>query len=256
MKKITKQVLRRPLLLAEARGVSASDVYMRRTQVSRAMMQRRPTTADALVIKEIFSSLQKTYPHAQCELLYNNDFQLLLAVLLSAQTTDKAVNKALAPLYKKHPQFSPRDLIEMGELAFLQAIKTIGLAPTKARHSVQMAQQLCQKHGEKVPLNREDLESLPGVGRKTANVVLNVLAGEPTIAVDTHVFRLSKRLGFVPLTASREQTEAALLKCVPQEFVHQAHHLLIFHGRYHCTAKNPQCEKCQIEALCSKQGVP
>jgi endonuclease-3 len=204
---------------------------------------------------EIFGKLHELWPNAHCELEHNNPFQLLLAVVLSAQTTDKAVNKALAPLFSERPNFSPQDLVAMGEKKFLGVIKSIGLAPTKAKNSVALARQLLQLHNGEVPLDRKSLEDLPGVGRKTANVVLNVVAGMPTMAVDTHVARVSVRLGLARRTENRLQIEEDLLKIVPKEWGVQAHHLLIFHGRYHCTARAPKCAACPVANQCRKVGV-
>jgi endonuclease-3 len=186
---------------------------------------------------------------------HNNDFQLLIAVVLSAQTTDKAVNKALDPLLRLNPDFSAPDLIEMGEKKFLNVIKSIGLAPTKAKNSVALARQLVILHGGRVPLDRASLEALPGVGRKTANVVLNVLAGLPTMAVDTHVARVSVRLGLVAKTDNRLRIEEELVAKVPPAWGVIAHHLLIFHGRYHCTARAPRCAECPLLALCKRVGI-
>lgn len=176
-------------------------------------------------------------------------------MILSAQTTDKAVNKALAPLFEKHPDFSAADLIQMGEKKFLTVIKSIGLAPSKAKNSVAMARQLLLLHSGTVPMDRKSLEDLPGVGRKTANVVLNVIGGMPTMAVDTHVARVSVRLGLARPTENRLQIEEDLLKLVPAEWGVQAHHLLIFHGRYHCTARAPKCEHCPVSVVCKKVGI-
>ena len=176
-------------------------------------------------------------------------------MILSAQTTDKAVNKALSPLLARRPDFAATDLIGLGERRFLGVIKSIGLAPSKARNSVAMARQLVSLHDGQVPMDRQALEDLPGVGRKTANVVLNVLGGLPTMAVDTHVARVSVRLGLVRPTANRLQIEDELLKIVPSEWGVQAHHLLIFHGRYHCTARSPKCLSCPINRWCKKVGV-
>lgn len=186
---------------------------------------------------------------------HNNGFQLLIAVVLSAQTTDIAVNKALAPLLRLNPEFSAPDLIEMGEKKFLNVIKSIGLAPTKAKNSVALARQLVSLHGGQVPLDRASLEALPGVGRKTANVVLNVLAGLPTMAVDTHVARVSVRLGLVAKTDNRLRIEEELVAKVPPAWGVIAHHLLIFHGRYHCTARAPKCTDCPVFALCKRVGI-
>ncbi|APJ05034.1 endonuclease III [Silvanigrella aquatica] len=206
-------------------------------------------------IEEVFSILNKTWPDAKCELEHNNHFQLLIAVVLSAQATDKSVNKALNPLYTQYPQFSAQDLVKMGEEKFLNTIRSIGLAPTKAKNCLKLANMLQENFDGKVPLNRTDLEQLPGVGRKTANVILNVLCGMPTMAVDTHVERVSQRIGLVPATKNRLEIEEGLLKALPKKYAIKAHHLLIFQGRYHCTARNPKCETCPIEHLCLKRGV-
>ena len=187
--------------------------------------------------------------------MHKTPFQLLVAVVLSAQTTDKAVNKALAPLLEKQPGFAPSDLVDLGEKKFLNVIKSIGLAPTKARNSVALARQLLALHGGDVPMDRKSLEDLPGVGRKTANVVLNVIGGLPTMAVDTHVARVSVRLGLARPTENRLQIENDLLQIVPAEWGVQAHNLLIFHGRYHCTARIPKCEICPVKSQCRKIGV-
>ncbi|WP_222435692.1 endonuclease III [Fluviispira vulneris] len=204
---------------------------------------------------EIFKILSQTWPQAQCELLHNNPFQLLIAVVLSAQATDKSVNKALEPLLQQAPNFSATDLLDMGEESFLNVIKSIGLAPTKARNCFKLAKILQEKYQGSVPLEREKLEELPGVGRKTANVILNVLCNLPTMAVDTHVERLSQRIGLVLQTKDRLKIEEELLKRVPQKYAVKAHHILIFHGRYHCVARKPKCELCPIEHLCLKVGV-
>jgi endonuclease III len=212
-------------------------------------------TLDKKEIKNVFSILSLSWPNAKCELEHNNSFQLLIAVVLSAQATDKSVNKALEPLLKKQPQFSAEDLIKMGEEKFLNAIRSIGLAPTKAKNCFKLSKLLLEKFHGVVPLNRTDLESFPGVGRKTANVILNVLCGLPTIAVDTHVERVSQRIGLIPITKDRLKIEEGLLKVVPKEYSVKAHHLLIFQGRYHCTAKRPKCLSCPINQICLKIGV-
>lgn len=194
------------------------------------------------------------WPDAKCELLHNNDFQLLIAVVLSAQATDKSVNKALEPLFLRLPNFSARDLIQMGEDGFLKIIRSIGLAPTKAKNCFKLSLILLEKYNGNVPKQRNELEALPGVGRKTANVILNVLYGMPTMAVDTHVERVSQRIGLVAQTKDRIQIEHDLLKIVPKKNALNAHHLLIFHGRYHCLARNPKCETCPIEFVCLKNN--
>lgn len=203
-------------------------------------------------INQIFQILANMWPNAQCELVHYNNFQLLIAVVLSAQATDKSVNKAMDPILAQNKNFSAKDLVQMGEENFLKAIRSIGLAPTKAKNCYKIAITLEEKYQGRVPLNREELEELPGVGRKTANVLLNVLCKLPTIAVDTHVERVSKRLGLVPLSASRLQIEEELLKIIPKKYLLQAHHLLIFHGRYHCLARNPKCSTCPLENICDK----
>lgn len=206
-------------------------------------------------VREIFEILSRKWENAHCELDFSTPFQCLLAVVLSAQTTDKAVNKALKPLFEVYPNFSPKDLVEMGEKKFLGFIKSIGLAPTKAKNSFKLSQILIEKYGSKVPLVREELESLPGVGRKTANVVLNELGGEATIAVDTHVMRVSARIGLVPDGTERDRIEQILMKDVPQEFHKRTSHILIFHGRYLCMARKPDCFHCPIIDLCSRGRV-
>ncbi len=216
---------------------------------------KKENTLDKKEIKNVFSILSYIWPNAKCELLHNNNFQLLIAVVLSAQATDKSVNKALEPLRKEHPQFSAADLVKMGEEKFLNAIRSIGLAPTKAKNCYKLSKMLIEKFHGVVPLNRTDLESFPGVGRKTANVILNVLCDLPTMAVDTHVERVSQRIGLIPVTKDRLKIEEGLLNVVPKEYAVKAHHLLIFQGRYHCTARNPKCESCPINHICLKTGV-
>lgn len=210
---------------------------------------------DKKEIESTFSILSKAWPNAKCELEHNNHFQLLIAVILSAQATDKSVNKALEPLLKKHPQFSAIDLLNMGEENFFNTIRSIGLAPTKAKNCYRLSKILIEKFNGVVPLNRTDLESFPGVGRKTANVILNVLCDLPTMAVDTHVERVSQRIGLISPTKDRLKIEKELLNIVPKKYAVKAHHLLIFQGRYHCTARNPKCESCPINHICLKTGV-
>ncbi len=216
---------------------------------------KKVNSLDKNEIKNVFSILTSAWPNAKCELLHNNPFQLLIAVVLSAQATDKSVNKALEPLLWEQPQFSAADLVKMGEEKFLNAIRSIGLAPTKAKNCYKLSKLLIEKFHGVVPLNRTDLELFPGVGRKTANVILNVLCGLPTMAVDTHVERVSQRIGLIPLSKDRLKIEEGLLRVVPKEYSVKAHHLLIFQGRYHCTARNPKCESCPINHICLKIGV-
>jgi endonuclease-3 len=196
---------------------------------------------------EIFQRLKEHNPEPTTELEYSNPFQLLIAVLLSAQATDVSVNKAMRPVFKKIK--TPAALLKMGEDKFRQAIRTIGLFNTKAKNAIKTCQILVDRHGGKVPEDRTALEALPGVGRKTANVILNTAFGHPTIAVDTHIFRVSNRTGIAPGRNVRE-VETRLEKFVPDEFKQDAHHWLILHGRYTCVARTPRCGACVIEDLC------
>lgn len=205
--------------------------------------------------QEVFRLLHQRWPHACCELRHHNPFQLLVAVVLSAQATDVSVNKSFGAYCDQWPTFGPEDLVELGEARFLQVIRTIGLAPTKARNCVRLAKALIERHGGVVPCDRLHLEALPGVGRKTANVVLNVLYGLPTMAVDTHVARLAVRIGLVPETHDRVRIEEALLRLVPKELARNAHHTMIFHGRYHCTARKADCSRCPLQGICLRVGM-
>ncbi len=186
-------------------------------------------------------------PDARSELVYDNPFQLLIAVILSAQATDKSVNAVTPDLFKKHP--TPEAFLALGEARLKKSIQTIGLAPTKAKNIIKTCKILVEQFDGEVPGNREALESLPGVGRKTANVVLNEGFGEPTIAVDTHVFRLANRTGLAPGKNVLE-TEQKLLEVTPKKWQKQAHRYLILHGRYVCKAKNFQCSNCVIAREC------
>ncbi len=195
----------------------------------------------------LFQRLQAATPHPTTELLYHNPFQLLVAVILSAQATDKSVNLATAPLFKTIQ--TPADLLALGLERFESAIRTIGLYRTKARHILATARMLEEQHGGQVPRERNALEALPGVGRKTANVVLNTAFGEPTIAVDTHIFRVANRTGLATGKTPLE-VETKLLKVVPPPFRKDAHHWLILHGRYVCRARRPLCDQCLLRDLC------
>ncbi len=196
----------------------------------------------------LFTRLQSANPHPTTELHYANPFQLLVAVILSAQATDKSVNLATAPLFKTI--HTPAALLALGQERFERAIKTIGLYRTKARNVMATARILEEQHGGEVPNRREALEALPGVGRKTANVVLNTAFGQPTIAVDTHIFRVANRTGLAPGKTPLE-VEMKLLKVVPAAFMQDAHHWLILHGRYVCKARQPDCTHCIILDLCA-----
>ncbi len=196
----------------------------------------------------LFTRLQSANPHPTTELHYANPFQLLVAVILSAQATDKSVNLATAPLFKTIR--TPAALLALGHERFEQAIRTIGLYRTKARNVMATARILEEQFGGEVPDRREALESLPGVGRKTANVVLNTAFGQPTIAVDTHIFRVANRTGLAPGKTPLE-VELKLLRAVPAAFRKDAHHWLILHGRYVCKARQPDCAHCVVVDLCT-----
>lgn len=198
-------------------------------------------------IEQIFKLLDQSIQNPKSELVYTNHFQLLISVILSAQTTDIAVNKATKPLFKKIS--TPESLLELGEEELKSKIKSIGLYNNKAKNIIKCCARLIEEFDSRVPDNRKDLESLPGVGSKTAGVVLNIAFNKETIPVDTHVFRISNRIGLVK-TKTPEQTEAALLKIVPDWAKIKAHHLLILHGRYTCKAKKPLCETCVINQYC------
>ena len=196
---------------------------------------------------EIFERWQALNPNPTTELVYHSDFELLIAVMLSAQATDISVNKATGPLFEYAN--TPEALVELGVTRLKQAIKTIGLYNTKAENVIKTCQQLIEKHDSRVPDTRAALEALPGVGRKTANVVLNTAFGQPTMAVDTHIFRVANRIPLAPGKTVLE-VEKKLLRNIPTAFLYNAHHWLILHGRYICTARKPLCNSCPIEDLC------
>jgi endonuclease-3 len=195
-----------------------------------------------------FEQLKANNPKPSTELEYSSPFELLTAVLLSAQATDISVNKGTRRLFPIAN--TPAALLALGEAGVRPYIQHIGLYKTKGRHLQETCRILMKQHGGEVPKKREDLEALPGVGRKTANVILNTAFGEATIAVDTHIFRVSNRTGLAP-GKNVAEVEKKLMKCVPQEFLHDAHHWLILHGRYICKARNPDCAHCVVEPLCS-----
>jgi len=196
---------------------------------------------------EIFSRLREANPAPTTELNYNTPFELLIAVILSAQATDVGVNKATARLFPVAN--TPEAILALGVDGLKEYIKTIGLYNTKAENVIKTCRILIEKYDSQVPENRADLESLPGVGRKTANVVLNTAFGHLTMAVDTHIFRVSNRTGIAPGKNVLE-VEKKLLRVIPKEFLKDAHHWLILHGRYTCTARKPKCGACIIEDLC------
>jgi len=195
-----------------------------------------------------FELLKENNPNPETELEYSSPFELLIAVLLSAQATDVSVNKGTGELFKIAN--TPQALLNLGEEGVRPYIQHIGLFNSKGRHIQETCRLLIDKHGGTVPQHREGLESLPGVGRKTANVILNTAFGQATIAVDTHIFRVSNRTGMAP-GKDVVEVEEKLLKRVPKEFLQDAHHWLILHGRYTCKARNPECAQCIVEPLCS-----
>jgi len=205
-------------------------------------------------IAEIFKRLKAVNPKPTTELEYRTPFELLVAVILSAQATDKSVNIATRELYK-HAN-TPQAILALGVPGLSRYIRTIGLFNTKAKNIIATCQLLIEQHGGKVPESREALEALPGVGRKTANVILNTAFGHPTIAVDTHIFRVANRTGIAHGKDVRA-VEDKLLKVVPDEYKHDAHHWMILHGRYVCVARKPKCPECVIADLCEfKQKTP
>jgi len=197
--------------------------------------------------RELFARLKAANPNPTTELQYTTPYELLVAVTLSAQATDVSVNKATAKLFRV--AHTPRKMLELGEMGLKGYIKTIGLYNNKAANIIRASALLLEKHDGKVPANRAALEALPGVGRKTANVILNTAFGKPTIAVDTHIFRVANRTGLAP-GKNVVEVEKKLLKVVPDEFKKDAHHWLILHGRYVCKARKPDCAQCIIRDLC------
>ena len=197
--------------------------------------------------RAIFERLRAADPHPQSELEHHSPFELLVAVVLSAQATDKGVNKATAKLFPVAR--TPAAIVKLGVDGLIPYVQSIGLFRNKAKNIVALSEIILRDHGGKVPAKREALEALPGVGRKTANVVLNVAFGEPTIAVDTHIFRVANRMGLAP-GKTPEAVEQKLLMVVPDEFRQHAHHWLILHGRYTCVARTPKCGECIVRDLC------
>ena len=197
--------------------------------------------------EEIFQRLRARNPEPTTELDYGTPFELLVSVVLSAQATDKSVNLATRGLFRLAN--TPQAILALGEDGLIEHIKSIGLYRTKAKNIIAACKLLIERHGGEVPREREALESLPGVGRKTANVILNTAFGEPTIAVDTHIFRVSNRSGLAP-GKTVEEVERKLLKFVPERYRKDAHHWLILHGRYVCKARRPDCPSCPIRDLC------
>ena len=203
-------------------------------------------------IRAFFDRLRAANPAPTTELAYSSPFELLVSVILSAQATDKSVNAATPGLFAAAP--TPRAMAALGVEGISGHIRTIGLFNSKARNLVRACEMLLQRHGGEVPREREALEALPGVGRKTANVVLNTAFGEETIAVDTHIFRVSNRTGLAPGRNVRE-VEDRLMENVPAEYRRHAHHWLILHGRYTCTARRPRCGACPVADLCARYAA-
>ena len=197
--------------------------------------------------KSLFEKLSEAIPKPETELRYGNPFQLLIAVILSAQATDVSVNKVTPALFEAYPD--PNTMAQAPVEQVLNFIRSIGLAPTKAKNIVKTCNFLMEKHQSQVPETFEDLNALPGVGRKTANVLLNTAFGQPVIAVDTHIFRVSNRTGLA-LGKDVGEVEKGLMKNVPRKFKKDAHHLLILHGRYVCKARKPECPQCMIRRQC------
>jgi endonuclease III len=202
-------------------------------------------------IEEFFRRLEAERPDPKGELHYVNSYTLLVAVVLSAQATDIGVNKATRPLFEIVD--TPEEMVALGESKLKSYIKTIGLFNSKAKNVIALSQMLIEEHGSDVPRDRETLQKLPGVGRKTANVVLNIAFGEPTIAVDTHLFRLGNRTGLAP-GKTPLAVEEKFLKAVPAHYMRHAHHWLILHGRYVCKARKPECAVCVVNDLCGFKG--
>ena len=198
-------------------------------------------------VDEILTRLQSLNPNPHCELYYETPYQLLVSVVLSAQATDKSVNEAVTDLYKDG--LTVDDVLTLGEAGFLAKIRRIGLAPTKAKNVLKLSKIIKEQFHSQIPRSREDLESLPGVGRKTANVILGEMFKEPTIAVDTHVYRVTTRLG-LQKESTPEKAELKLLEVIDPKWLPAAHHWFILHGRYTCLARSPKCDDCCLKDLC------
>lgn len=213
---------------------------------------KKPKLATKTQIEHLFSILQNQNPNPKTELNYTSHFELLIAVLLSAQSTDIAVNKATQQLFKQAN--TPQTMLLLGETALIKSIQSIGLYKAKAKHILQTCQLLVDDFNSQVPNNFKDLIKLPGVGQKTANVILNTAFGMPTIAVDTHLFRLAHRLG-LSKALTPEKVELDLLRRIPKQYHLNAHHWLILHGRYICKAQKPQCSTCMIATHCNSYAL-
>jgi endonuclease-3 len=209
--------------------------------------RRGPARLGPAEVRPLFERLRAANPSPRTELVYASPYQLLVSVILSAQATDKSVNLATGPLFRSAP--TPAAIAALGETGLAAHVRTIGLWRMKAKNVIAATRMILAEHGGEVPRNRAALEALPGVGRKTANVVMNTAFGESTIAVDTHIFRVANRTGLAPGSTVRA-VEDGLLRVVPEEFLRDAHHWLILHGRYVCKARKPLCPQCAIRDLC------
>lgn len=237
----------------KSQNVAHSRAARTKQKDKKPSSRSRKTSKEALTayrpeeINEIFRRFRVQRPEPEGELEWHNPFTLLVAVVLSAQATDVGVNRATRPLFAIAD--SPEKMLALGEETLGEYIRTIGLWRTKAKNVIALCETLIREHGGKVPADREALQRLPGVGRKTANVVLNIAFGEPTIAVDTHIFRIANRILLAP-GRTPEEVERALLAVIPEEYLQHAHHWLILHGRYVCKARKPDCPSCIIADLC------
>jgi endonuclease-3 len=230
--------------VALKRSARRGNAPAKRASVPRRSVSRRMPRKD---IEEVFRRFAAAMPDPKGELNYRDPFTLLVAVVLSAQATDVSVNKATPALFKLAP--TPERMAALGEARLEEMIRTIGLYRTKARNVISLSRKLVEEYGGEVPRDRDTLQTLPGVGRKTANVVLNTAFGEPTIAVDTHIFRVANRTGIAP-GANPFKVEEGLERVVPDQYKRHAHHWLILHGRYVCVARKPMCPTCLINDLC------
>jgi len=248
----TAESLRKAVIgKAHARKAAAVKGPKKRVAADKQALAGATPPWTSVEIEEAFRRFQAAKPHPEGELKHVNPFTLLVAVVLSAQATDAGVNKATPALFAAAD--TPARMAELSEARVRELIKTIGLFNTKAKNVVALSRKLVEEHGGEVPRTREALEALPGVGRKTANVVMNIAFGEPTIAVDTHIFRIGNRTGLAPGKTPFE-VETRLLEVVPDHYKRHAHHWLILHGRYVCVARRPLCESCLIADLCKWPG--
>lgn len=247
LKKPAKATALKPALKSTTAPMPAATGKSKPVRAKALAPKKRPTKPDPAIVAEIFQRFAKANPEPKGELESVNPFTLLVAVVLSAQATDAGVNKATRGLFAIAD--TPQKMLALGEEKVREMIKTIGLYRNKAKNVILLSEKLIRDFGGQIPQTREELESLPGVGRKTANVVMNIAFGAPTMAVDTHIFRISNRIPLAPGKTPLE-VELGLEKIIPQEYMQHAHHWLILHGRYICKALRPECERCLISDLC------